>query len=164
MNTVAVVERHTTDVVTAVALDFRGFDTLGEEFILFVSVVGVTVLLRKYPDESDQKQADKAPGRRVQGPSDAVRVLTTALVGPTVLFGLAVVTHGHLTPGGGFQGGIILATVPLLVYLAGEFDTFRRVAAHALVEVAEAAGAGGYVVLGMLDSWWGSRFCRTSYP
>ena len=37
----AVPERSTTDVVTAVNFDYRGFDTLGEEFILFAAVIGV---------------------------------------------------------------------------------------------------------------------------
>ena len=105
LNRVAVAERYTTDVVTAVVFDYRGFDTLGEEFILFAAVVGVTVLLRKQPGESDAKKADRVRGRRVPRPSDAVLLLATALIGPTLLFGLAVATHGHLTPGGGFQGG-----------------------------------------------------------
>ena len=39
-----VAERHATDLVTAVNFDFRGFDTLGEEFILFVSVLGVALI------------------------------------------------------------------------------------------------------------------------
>jgi multicomponent Na+:H+ antiporter subunit B len=164
LNRVAVAERHTTDVVTAVAFDYRGFDTLGEEFILFAAVAGVTILLRKQPGERDEKKADKAPGRRVPRPSDAVMLLATALIGPTLLFGLAVVTHGHLTPGGGFQGGVILATAPLLVYLAGEFDTFRRIASHVLVEVAEAIGAGGYVAIGMMGLLAGAPFLQNVLP
>jgi multicomponent Na+:H+ antiporter subunit B len=164
LNNVAVTERHTTDVVAAVTFDYRGFDTLAEEFILFAAVVGVTVLLRKHPGEAEQKQEDRAPSRQVPKSSDAVRLLATALVGPTVVFGLAVVTHGHLTPGGGFQGGVILATAPLLVYLAGEFDTFRRIASHVFIEVAEAIGAGGFIVLGSLGLLGGAPFLQNVLP
>ena len=46
LNRVAVPERSTTDVVTAVNFDYRGFDTLGEEFILFAAVIGVASILR----------------------------------------------------------------------------------------------------------------------
>ena len=46
VNAVTVPERNITDTVTAVNFDIRGFDTLGEEFILFVSVMGVMLLLR----------------------------------------------------------------------------------------------------------------------
>lgn len=42
-----VAERHVTDAVTSVNFDYRGIDTLGEEFILFVSVMGALVLLRE---------------------------------------------------------------------------------------------------------------------
>ena len=55
---------------------------------------------------------------------------------------------------------MILATAPLLVYLAGEFDTFRQVASHVLVEVAEAIGAGGYVVIGLLGILAGAPFLQ----
>ena len=48
--------RNTSDAVSAVNFDFRGFDTLGEEFILFASVVGAVVLLR---------EAESARGKRV---------------------------------------------------------------------------------------------------
>ena len=41
VNAITVPERHITDAVTAVNFDIRGFDTLGEEFILFTSVMGV---------------------------------------------------------------------------------------------------------------------------
>ena len=49
LSNVAVYERHATDVVNAINYDYRGFDTLGEEFILFTAVVGVMMLLR--PEE-----------------------------------------------------------------------------------------------------------------
>ena len=45
----AVYERHTTDTVNAINYDYRGFDTLGEEFILFAAVLGVMMLLRREP-------------------------------------------------------------------------------------------------------------------
>ena len=46
LNQVSVPERHITDVVTAVNFDYRGFDTLGEEFIFFAAVLGVALILR----------------------------------------------------------------------------------------------------------------------
>jgi multicomponent Na+:H+ antiporter subunit B len=46
MNRVAVEERSSTAVVSAVNFDYRGFDTLGEEFMLLCAVTGVSVLLR----------------------------------------------------------------------------------------------------------------------
>lgn len=163
INRLTVPERHTTDAVTAVNYDFRGFDTLGEEYILFASVVGVTVLLRKQRGEIEGRHDDDGP-ETVPGPSEAVHALSVALIGPTVLFAIYIVTHGQLTPGGGFQGGVILATAPLLVYLAGEFDTFRRLASHTLMGMAEAAGAAGYALIGTAALAMGVPFLTNILP
>ena len=46
LNRIGVPERHTTNVVGATVFDYRGFDTLGEEFILFIAVLGTVLLLR----------------------------------------------------------------------------------------------------------------------
>ena len=50
-------QRHATDIVTALNFDFRAFDTLGEEFILFASVSGVALLLRQLRDEDERRSA-----------------------------------------------------------------------------------------------------------
>ncbi len=150
VNAVSVNERHITDAVTAVNFDIRAFDTLGEEFILFASVMGVLLLLRHHPDERHAAARDLAPGRRVPRASDAVRILSVSLAGPIVVFGLYLVSHGQVSPGGGFQGGVVLATAPLMIYLAGEFRSLRRLIPPFLVETAEAIGAGGYALIGAI--------------
>jgi multicomponent Na+:H+ antiporter subunit B len=146
---ISIPERSTTAVVSAINFDFRGFDTLGEEFILFAAVVGVASLLRNLRGERDARPDDDAKGRRVRETSVALSVVGLALVGPTLLVGLYVVIHGHQTPGGGFQGGVILATALLLVYLSDRYVTLRRVGPMALIEFAEALGAASLAVLGL---------------
>jgi multicomponent Na+:H+ antiporter subunit B len=149
LNDVSVPERHITDVVTAVNFDYRGFDTLGEEFILFAAVVGVSILMRAQRDEEERAPIEVGFGRTAPRPSDAVRTLALALVGPTIVTGVYIVAHGHLTPGGGFQGGVVLATGLLLVYLAGEYALLRRAAPLPAIEVAEAVGGGAFAVIGL---------------
>src|ERR1700759_4661985 len=56
VSSLAVYERHSTDVVNAVDYDYRGFDTLGEDFILFTSVVGVLLLLRPEKKKSEEPE------------------------------------------------------------------------------------------------------------
>ncbi len=150
INKLCVPQRHVTDAVTAVNFDYRGFDTLGEEFILFASVMGTLVLLREAAENKGPLSGDSASEPRNVRPTEAVRVTALALVGPTVVFGVYVVTHGQLTPGGGFQGGVVLATAPLLVYLADDFKTFKRITSHALIEISEAVGGGMYAVIGAI--------------
>jgi multicomponent Na+:H+ antiporter subunit B len=150
LNQVAVPERHATAVVSAVNFDYRGFDSLGEEFILFAAVLGLALLLREGRDEELGPPHDEAAGRgRVPETSAAVRVTVLALVGPTVLLAIYIVCHGHLTPGGGFQGGVVAATALLLVFLGGEYVRLARVRPLGLVETVKALGAASYVVVGL---------------
>jgi multicomponent Na+:H+ antiporter subunit B len=142
LNRAAVPERHTTNVVSAIVFDYRGFDTLGEEFILFTSVVGVALLLRERREENLE-----VPDDRVR--SDAVRVAGLLMVGPTFVLGLWLCAYGWITPGGGFQGGVVLAGALLLVFVAGGYRPYRRATPPHAIDAAEGCGAGAYVALGL---------------
>jgi len=149
INGAAADERHAADAVTAVNFDYRAFDTLGEEFILFTSVMGVVLLLRRSSeDDTEDDTDDKSANRQAPPTSDAVRALGLALVGLTVSFGLYIVTHGQVSPGGGFQGGVIIATGWMVLYLAGNAQTYCRLASPSLFEAVEALGAASYALVG----------------
>ncbi len=163
LNRLAYDERHTTDAVTAVNFDLRGFDTLGEELILFAAVTGVALLLRRQSREREEEH-EQARDRDVPGSSDAVRALTLASVLPLVVFGLQLITHGHLTPGGGFQGGVVLATTPLVVFLAGHLGMFHRISPHWLVSAGESLGAGGFAVAGFAGLAAGATYLANVLP
>jgi len=140
-------ERHVANAVTGVTFDLRGFDTLGEEMILFAAALGAAVLLRAQRTEHEAEAAAAMEEERGPGTADALRALGAVLVGPLLLLGTYVVVHGALTPGGGFQGGVLLAGALLLVYAAGQVAAIRRVRPVALVEVADAVGAGAYMLV-----------------
>jgi multicomponent Na+:H+ antiporter subunit B len=164
LNSLAVRTTQVTEAVSAVNFGFRAFDTMGEEYILFTSVLGILLLLRRQSDETQQSPRKQAPGRKVPLSSDAVRVLVLGLTAPSLLFGIDVVTHGQVTPGGGFQGGIILATVLLFVFLAGDFEIFSKVNAHQLAELAEAAGGAGFVLVGLAPAFVNKPFLANFLP
>jgi multicomponent Na+:H+ antiporter subunit B len=150
---VAVPERKATNVVASITFDYRGFDTLGEEMILFTAALGLVVLLREQrgEEEEDEEADDDEEGieGREQRTSDALRIFGLGLVGPTVVLGIYIVSHGALTPGGGFQGGLVLVTALLLVYLAGRYAAMRRVSPEPLLEAGEATGATAFVLIGL---------------
>src|SRR5207302_10574167 len=75
-----------------------------------------------------------------------------------------VVVHGHLTPGGGFQGGVVLAAAPLLVYLAGRYLVFRRISPFELLDFGEGLGAGGFVAIGLVGLVSASAFLQNVWP
>jgi multicomponent Na+:H+ antiporter subunit B len=154
--------------VNAVTFDVRGIDTLGEELILFSAAIGATILLRAQRAQGRAKQAaERADAHREQTPS-SLRALGAALIGPVLVLGVYVLVHGHLTPGGGFQGGIVLAAALLLVYAAGQIVALESVRPVDLVEVSEALGAAAYVLVALaglviagaaMDNFlpWGTR-------
>lgn len=50
--------------------------------------------------------------------SRVVRTVTDVLVVPIIIFGIYLILHGHLTPGGGFQGGAVVASATALLIVA----------------------------------------------
>jgi multicomponent Na+:H+ antiporter subunit B len=156
LNAVAPGERHVSNVVASVVFDYRGVDTLGEEFILFGSVMGVALLLREIR-EPKSRAVDEVR-------SDAVRLLGLAFVAALLVLGLAVVAHGYLTPGGGFQGGVVLAAAFALVYLAGEYRAYRRLTSVRVVDLVEGTGAGGYAAIGIVSLLLGTAYLHNFGP
>ncbi|MFL5302471.1 MAG: hydrogen gas-evolving membrane-bound hydrogenase subunit E [Anaeromyxobacteraceae bacterium] len=160
----SVPERRAQDVVAAVNFDYRGFDTIGEEFILFAAVVGVLTILRRRDDEEDVTDEDASAARSPPRTSGAVRVLGAGLAGATVCFGLYMATHGQVSPGGGFQGGVVLATAPLATYLAMEVSVFEKIAPRWLIALGEGAGAAAFVALGFLGLLAGRAYLENVLP
>ena len=158
LNGLAQPQRHVTDVVSAISFDYRGIDTLFEEFILLSAVAGISVLLRPLSDETRELPADKAPDRPIPPPSPAVWLLAVFLSSLLVLIGIETVTHGQLTPGGGFQGGVILASAIYVVYLGTNYVTVERFQPAPLLEASDGVGASGYVFIGLLGLLVGASF------
>lgn len=146
LNGVAVGQRHATNLVTAVNFDYRAFDTLGEEFILFTATTAIVLILRHVRGEQERPSAADA---RREDASEALRAVGLALVAGLIVLGGYVIAHGALTPGGGFQGGVVLATAAFVVFLAGEAIAMKRVAPEKLLEFADAAGAAGFALIGI---------------
>jgi multicomponent Na+:H+ antiporter subunit B len=142
--------RHATDIVTALNFDLRAFDTLGEEFILFASVTGVALLLRHLRDEDDWvEQGRGLEDHAFAGASDALRVMSLVLIPLLVALGAYLALHGQLTPGGGFQAGIVLAAGPLAILLAGRYLALKRIAPEWALEALDSLGAAAYALIGL---------------
>lgn len=158
---VADYERHATDVVNAINYDYRGFDTLGEEFILFTAVLGVTMLLRRTEGETTRDVGKVKDKWRL---SVTVRAIAMPAILLTVVFGLDIGLHGQLTPGGGFQGGVILASALFLLYVCENTESFRRITSHSAVETIDAIGAGSYALIGLSPLIFGVPFLTNILP
>ena len=164
LNAIATPERHAENVVSAVNFDYRGLDTLGEEYILFAAVAGVMLLLRETRGESERARPEGETLRVRQHRSEVIRWSGRWMIGVLNVFGVYVVLHAQLTPGGGFQGGVILGTGSLLAYLVESYRTYRRATPKEWIEAAEAVGAGGYILVGLAGLCLGGAFLDNVLP
>jgi multicomponent Na+:H+ antiporter subunit B len=151
--------RHVTpNVVSSVNFDQRGLDTLGEETILLGSVLGAAVLLR--PGKKETRGERPNVGRVLQ----VTRLGGYLMLPLALMLGLDVVAHGHLTPGGGFQGGVVLATGLHLMYVAGSYPALRRLRPVSWYEYVEALGAGAFVLIGLVGLVTSAGFLANFLP
>jgi multicomponent Na+:H+ antiporter subunit B len=149
INRIAVAQTNATGVVSAVNFEYRGFDTVGEEFILFIAVAGMAVVLRHLRSEREREPGNPGEDWAIPPATDAVRLVALLFTGPVIVLGWWLASHAQTTPSGGFQGGVVLATSLMLVYLAGEFLLFRRISPVGVVEAVEAVGAAGFAAVGL---------------
>ncbi|WP_230202761.1 hydrogen gas-evolving membrane-bound hydrogenase subunit E [Parafrankia discariae] len=138
-------ETGATNVVNAILVDFRAFDTLGEIAVLAVAALGVAslLLLVRTPQGRTIDQLLGPADRRAEEPVRARSVLlevTTRAVFPVVLvFSLYLLFAGHTRTGGGFSGGLVAGLAFVLRYVAGRR---RRVGAAVPVVPTAVIGAG----------------------
>jgi multicomponent Na+:H+ antiporter subunit B len=158
---ISVYERHATDAVNTINYDYRAVDTLGEEFILFTAVLGVTMLLRREEGTSTRDAGKVEDSTRM---STTVRATAMPAILLTMVFGFYIGLHGQLTPGGGFQAGVILASVPFLLYVCENTESLRRITSHTAIEVIEALGAGSYALIGLAPLVIGVPFLTNFLP
>jgi multicomponent Na+:H+ antiporter subunit B len=121
------------NVVTAILSSFRGYDTLGEVFVVFAACIGVLFILGVSPPQKTRQVqlTEKNSGLRHHLIPQVVGRLLIPFI---VLFGLYVQFHGEYGPGGGFQAGAIIATgVILYALLEGEAEALRAIPRRVLL-------------------------------
>ncbi|SDR58356.1 Na(+)/H(+) antiporter subunit B [Paraburkholderia tuberum] len=133
------------NIVTGILITFRGFDTLGEVAVLFMVAASVGVLLKEESNATSAAAADEsAPARRPAG--EIVHTGKQVLLPMILTFGGYVIVNGHLSAGGGFQGGAIVASAVMLMLLARPRSTLNV----ALLSVVESLAGVIYVCIGIL--------------
>lgn len=106
------------NTVSAIYLGYRVFDTLGETIVLLVAITGTIAIMGPSFNHTGVRVGPQHHHR-----TDLLEVVTGKL-GPVVLvFGLYVMLYGHLSPGGGFQGGVVIASGIVFLALGGRQDS-----------------------------------------
>jgi len=134
------------NIVSAIVVTYRGLDTLGEVTVLFLTATIVGLVLA-----SSQHRGRR---RDRPAPGELLETGTRLLVPLILLLGIYVFVNGHLTPGGGFQGGAILASAMLLMLLANPLQEFS----HQLISIVESLSGLVFVGMGVLGLFYAGGF------
>jgi multicomponent Na+:H+ antiporter subunit B len=135
-----------TNIVTSVVLGYRAIDTLGELSILFAAAVSAGLVLG---------HRNSTAGTQTKGGF----VLQTggSLLFPLMMtIGFYIILHGHLTPGGGFQGGVILAAAFFLPLLARPGARLH----HKTLSLIEGFAGASFILIGLLAMLEGNGFLQ----
>jgi len=144
INSAAAEQVGAANFVTSVVLGYRGFDTLLELTILFTAATAGGLVLGK---RSPTAKRDPDAGFILQAGADLLFPLL-------VIVGLYIILHGHLTPGGGFQGGVILASAFFIPMLARPGTPMS----HTAVSTIEGLAGAGFIFIGLLAMFDGEAF------
>jgi len=135
------------NIVTAVVVTYRGFDTLGEVTILFLTAAIAGFFLKA-------AKSDKTREISLRKTSEILVTASSLLVPTIFMLGVYIFMNGHLTPGGGFQGGAVIATGVVMMIMSKPDIKFN----HRLLEYVEAVSGVAYVILGLLGLVFASGF------
>lgn len=106
----------------------------------------------------------QAPDRPIPPRSPAVILICRFFAPVLLLFGVYVVLHAQLTPGGGFQGGVIIGSGALLLYLGEGYGLWKRLLRAQAFDAAEAIGALIFVGAGFAPMIAGAKFLGNILP
>jgi multicomponent Na+:H+ antiporter subunit B len=132
------------NVVTAIVVTYRGLDTLGEVTVLFLTAMIVGYILRQGGREKPKKN----------NTSEILITAANILIPGSIILGVYVFINGHLTPGGGFQGGAIIGTAISLMILADPLGTIQKAVLH----LTESISGFFYVMIGLAGILWAGGF------
>ncbi len=78
----------------------------------------------------------------------------------TMMYMCYIILHGHLSPGGGFQGGVLTVGVILMLYFANGYEATADTVSFHLLHNAEGVASVAYVALAMMGIAVGAQFCE----
>ena len=143
-------ETGAANIVTSVVVNYRGFDTLGEVTILFLAAIGLGAVLSNFKEKGK---------RKIELASLILKTGCRFLFPLILLFGAYIFIHGHLTPGGGFQGGAIIASAFLLVYLGCRGRIFNEVGC----KITESLSGLVFIVMGLIGLTVGGHYFLSNF-
>lgn len=139
-------ELGSANLVSSVVVTYRGLDTLGEVTILFLTASIIGFFLKTVSSSTNEEKE----GKTSEILSSAARLLVPIIL----LLGVYIFINGHLSPGGGFQGGAIIASAFVLMLMAKPKQKFN----HKLISFIESISGISFVIIGLLGIFLAGGF------
>jgi len=170
------------NLVTAVLADYRGYDTMFETIVIFTAGIACIFLLRRFQTEASETRLyrhiptgitlridkkgkfpeDSTVFERIDSvwvPHDLIVKTTSRLIVPFIqIFALYVIAHGHHSPGGGFQGGVILGAAMVIFAIAFNLRTAIGRMSERSTVVLSTLGVFIYACTGILCMLFGLNY------
>ena len=144
------------NIVTAVLADYRAFDTMMETGVVFIAGLAIFSILRRKKEDT----ASTVP--YTKNNSLIISKAAHLMIPFMQLFALYVVAHGHYSPGGGFQGGIILGASLILKAMATDIQTVLKQISERKMIVLSAVGVLIFAGWGFLPLVFGGNYLEYS--
>jgi len=142
------------NMVTAVLADYRGFDTMFETVVVFIAGMAVLAILKNSSGSNSKKK-----NFHIETEPDIIVTNTVRLLIPVIqIFAFYVLAHGHVSPGGGFQGGVVMGASFIMIALS--WDLEKALARFPMDRCFIVAGLGIvlYAGIGLLSMFLGGEF------
>jgi len=95
-------------------------------------------------------ELEKKIGDETKGMTCIVKTVVRFAMGIIVLFGAYIVLYGHITPGGGFAGGVILACAYIILTLAFGRELALSKLSDTASSILDNTGALAFIAIGLL--------------
>jgi len=139
-------ETGSENVVTSVILNYRGFDTNGEVTVIVTALMAVLAVL------TGTRDAGRGPDTAATqvAPSVVVRFIVRILAPFILVFAVYVILNGHVTPGGGFQGGTMLGALVIALTLVLDERTSAGLLPRRPIRIVQVIAPLTFVAVGLV--------------
>lgn len=96
--------------------------------------------------------------------TDILVIVSRKLAPFILLFGCYLITYGHLTPGGGFQGGVVLASGIVLLLLSRGNEEVQRLFPISVLHMSESLGLLFFLLIGLASLFTGDGYLSNFLP
>lgn len=139
--------------ITVVLFDWRGFDTLGECMVLVTGVIVTAMLFGRGAMSKTKESLEEFAGELDKShDSVIIGLFGYPVIIAIIAYGIVITLGGHITPGGGFQGGSIVATGYLLGVMAYGLKRNPLNLKHMALSSFETIGALTFIFLGLVGT------------